>query len=248
MNKALAPEAAAAGFEKYGIGHILWLFAALAVITIMCASYKKSVEDDKKKLKICFAGAGILMQLGRGLLLLLRGEYGLSQLPLHLCNISVYLCFIYAFWPHKLLGQFLYAFSLPGWALALLFPGWRGYGLYDAVCVLSFLLHIVPIGFVLMQLLAGELKPDISLLPAVCALMLLMAISVYIIDISTGQNFMFLNFPPRGTPLELFAFLGRPGYLLGVLPMAGLIWCGMYGVFYRGKGLPRRFAPGFDEK
>ena len=102
------------------------------------------------------------------------------------------------------------------------------------------MLHIVPIGFVLMQLLAGELKPDISLLPAGCALMLLMAIPVYIIDISTGQNFMFLNFPPRGTPLELFAFLGRPGYLLGVLPMAGLIWCGIYGVFYRGKGLPRR--------
>ncbi len=229
MDKALVPAAAAVGFEKYSLGHVLWLFGALAAVTIMCASYKKATEKGRRGLKIGAAALGILMQLGRGAALLLRGEYGLSQLPLHLCSISVYLCLVYAFWPKRLLGQFLYAFSLPGWALALLFPGWRGYGLFDPVCVLSFLLHIVPAGFVLMQLFAGELRPEIGLLPGACALMLLLAIPIYIIDINTGQNFMFLNFAPRGTPLALFSFLGRPGYILGMLPMAGLIWAGMYG-------------------
>lgn len=233
MSKAYMPVAASAGFEKYGIGHILWLFTALTVIVIMCRAYKKAPEKVRRRLKICFAAGCVAMQLVRAVLIMLRGQYGLSQLPLHLCSISVYLCLIYAFWPGRLLGQFLYAFSLPGWTLALLFPGWHSYPLWDAVCILSFLLHIVPTGFVLMLVFAGELKPEISLLPKICALMLLLAIPIYIIDVSTGQNFMFLNFAPRGTPLALFASLGRPGYLLGMLPMAGLIWLGMYGTVIR---------------
>ena len=251
MNKAILPVGTVTGFEKYGMGHILWLLGALAALVILCKAYKCAAKESRRRLKICLAGLGLGIQLLRGGLLLLRGEYTMAQLPLHLCNISVYLCFVYAFWPGRLPGQFLYAFSLPGWVLALLFPGWSGYGLDDTVCVLSFLLHIVPTGFVLMQLFAGELKPDTRQLPQVCALMLLMAVPVYIIEVNTGQNFMFLNFPPRGTPLALFDFLGRPGYLLGVLPMAGLIWCGMYGPFLKGRkkecGLPRRFAPGNDK-
>lgn len=235
MNKAFAPAAAAAGFEKYSIGHILWLFGAVAALVIMCRSYKKATEKGRRRLKICFAALGILMQLGRGAILMLRKEYGLSQLPLHLCSISVYLCFVYALYPKRLPAQFLYAFSLPGWALALLFPGWRSYALWDAVCVLSFLLHIVPMGFVLMQLFAGELRPEIRWLPKACVLMLALAVPIYIIDIKTGENFMFLNFPPRGTPLALFDFLGRPGYLLGVLPMAGVIWLGMYGAVLKNR-------------
>lgn len=39
---------------------------------------------------------------------------------------------------------------------------------------------------------------------------------------------MFLNWPPQGTPLELFAGLGRPGYLLAYLPLAALVWLPLY--------------------
>ena len=67
------------------------------------------------------------------------------------------------------------------------------------------------------------------MLPGVCLAMLALALPVYIIDRLWELNFMFLNYPPEDTPLELFAFLGRPGYLLGMLPIAALIWLGLYG-------------------
>jgi len=219
---------AAAGFKPYAAGHILWLFGAFLLWMGIYALCKNADERRYRRLKICLAGLSLLMQLARALILRLRGDYGLSQLPLHLCSISVYLCFVYALCPKRLAAQFLFAFSLPGWLLALLFPGWRGWALQDAVCILSFLLHILPAGFVLALLFSGELRPDIRQLPRCIGLMLAAALPVYIINKKTGQNFMFLSYPPEGTPLELFSFLGRPGYLLGMLPMAGLIWLGLY--------------------
>ena len=222
------------GFEKYAPGHILWLLGAVIGIALLCHVYGKSGSRGRKALTLCLAGGSLSIQLLRSALLMGRGLYGLSQLPLHLCSISVYLCFLYALHPKETLGQFLYAFSLPGWLLGLLFPGWGVYPLGDMLCILSFLVHILPAGFVIMKLCAGELRADIKLLPRVCALMLALAVPIYIMNISTGQNFMFLNYPPEGTPLSLFAFLGRPGYLLGVLPMAAVIWLMMYGCFGRG--------------
>ena len=58
--------------------------------------------------------------------------------------------------------------------------------------------------------------------------MLAIAIPVYVFDVLTNTNYLFLNWPSPGSPLELFAFLGRPGYLLGYIPLIAVVWLFLY--------------------
>ena len=58
--------------------------------------------------------------------------------------------------------------------------------------------------------------------------MLIIAVLVYIFNKLAGTNYMFLNWPSEGSPLEWFAFLGRPGYLVGYLPLLAIAWTPIY--------------------
>ena len=63
--------------------------------------------------------------------------------------------------------------------------------------------------------------------------MLLIAVTVYVFDRLMGTNYMFLNWPLPGSPLEWFAFLGRPGYLLGYIPLLAAAWTVIYAPFVK---------------
>ena len=131
----------------------------------------------------------------------------------------------------ELTGQFLYAFCMPGAVCALLFPDWSAYPAFHFMSVSSFALHILLVGYTLMLVAGGELRPDTRRAPACLGIMLLIAVPVYVFDRLMGTNYMFLNWPLPGSPLEWFAFLGRPGYLLGYIPLLTAAWAVIYAPF-----------------
>ena len=96
------------------------------------------------------------------------------------------------------------------------------------ISVFNFSIHALIACYVLMQLAAGDIRREAKLLPACLGLMLLIAAPVYAFNLASGTNFMFLNYPAPNSPLELFSFLGRPGYILGYLPMIGAVWAAIY--------------------
>ena len=99
----------------------------------------------------------------------------------------------------------------------------------------GFALHGLLVAYALMQVLGGDLQPETNALPGCLGLMLLLALPVYGFDRLEGTNYMFLNWPPATTPLMWFAPLGRPGYLLGYLPLIAIVWAVLYGPFWHGR-------------
>ena len=168
------------------------------------------------------------MELLRAALLLAAGEYNLGRLPLHLCAMAVYICALHAWRVGALTGQFLYAFCMPGAVFALIFPDWGYYPALHFMSASSFVIHGLIVTYVVMQVAARDIVPDVKKCPQCLGLMLALALPVYIFDRITGTNYMFLNWPSPGSPLEWFAFLGSPGFVLGYLPILAAVWAVMY--------------------
>ena len=217
----------------FSFGHILWLLAALTAWLMLCRSYKRCAPACRARKRCAVAGAALAMELLRSLLLMLAGEYGIGRLPLHLCALAIYISFLHALRGGELTEQFLYAFCMPGAVCALLFPDWSVYPAFHFMSVSSFALHILLVGYTLMLVAGGELRPDTRRAPACLGVMLLIAVPVYIFDRLMGTNYMFLNWPSPGSPLEWLAVLGRAGYLLGYLPLLVAVWAVIYAPFIK---------------
>lgn len=220
--------AADVGFGRFTAGHFLWLGIGAVITAALCIIYKKAGKRLRRIIRLTLGGSAVGTELSRAALLSAAGRYGLGTLPLHLCVMAAYLCALHALRGGRLRGQFLYAFCMPGAAAALLFPDWAYYPAWHFMTLCSFLLHIIIVAYVLMQVLGGDIVPDFRAAPACLGIMLLIAAPVYIFDRLTCTNYMFLNYPPPGSPLEWFGALGSPGYALGYLPILAAVWTVMY--------------------
>lgn len=212
----------------FSLCHLLWLVFGGMFVFILSCIYKKSDSQPRRKLRRVVAFAALGLELFRGLVLMAAGQYGVDTLPLHLCVMAVYLCAFHALRGGDMPGQFLYAFCMPGALSALIFPDWTYYPALHFVTVSSFLLHILIMAYVLMQVAGKDIVPCIRKALRCLGLMFLLALPVYVFDRLTDTNYMFLNWPSPGSPLEWFAFLGRPGYVLGFLPIIAAAWAVMY--------------------
>jgi len=231
------------GFRLFGAAHLLWLLFALSAVAALGAGYQKAGKRGRAALRRGTALAALALALTRAGVIAAQGRYDVTRLPLHLCGMAVYLDVLHALRPGKLLGQFLYAFCMPGAVAALLFPDWVGFAPLGFVSLSAFTLHILIVGYTAMQVCGGDIRPQPRLAPRCLGLMLLLAAAVYVFDRLTGTNYMFLNWPSPGSPLEWFAPLGRPGYLLGYVPLLAAVWTPLYlPALLRGRQRERRQA------
>lgn len=224
-----------AGFGLFSPWHFLWLLLCASASALLCLLYRRGDGRRRRVLALSTAAAAAGAELLRTLALAAAGLYGVGWLPLHLCTLAAWLTLLHALRGGRLLGQFLYAFCMPGALAALLLPDWARYPPLHFMTACAFLFHTAVAAYVLMLLFGGALRPEPPALPACLGLMLTLALPVGLFDRLTGTNYMFLNWPPEGTPLAWFAFLGRPGYLLGYLPLAAAVWAPLYLPFTRGK-------------
>ena len=216
------------GFGLFGPGHFAWLLVSALSCFALCRGYRRADAAGRRRLRLGVAFSALALELLRALLLAAAGQYGIARLPLHLCGLAVDIGAFHALRRGERTGQFLYAFCMPGAAFALLFPDWSYYPLWHFTTVSGFVLHILLVGYTLMQVGGGDIRPSIRCAPRCLATMLLIALPVFVFDRLTGTNYMFLNWPSPGSPLEWFAFLGDPGYLLGYLPLLAAVWAMLY--------------------
>lgn len=212
----------------FSAGHFLFLAAGAVFVFFLCRIYKRRGTIGRRRIRLITAGAALFLELLRAGLLAAAGEYDVYRLPLHLCGMAVYISAFHALTQNRLTGQFLYAFCMPGAIFALIFPDWSYYPLFHFMTFTGFALHVLLVAYTLMLVTSGELVPQTGKLPACLAVMLVLAAGVYVFDRATGTNYMFLNWPSEGSPLEWFSSLGRPGYILGYFPILAVVWTIMY--------------------
>ena len=192
------------GFQAYGLTHILWLLAGLLLCVAACVFYRR-LSAQKRKVMLTALGAYIFAQeMVKNLVLILLGEFSWGYLPFHLCGVNFLMIAFDTIKQTKTVRCFLYYFSIPGAALALLFPNWTDMPLWNFFHIHSFTIHILLVLYPLLLVTTGQVSTDLkSALKGVC-LLVAMAIPVYGLNLLWDTNFMFLMEPDSGNPLELF--------------------------------------------
>ncbi len=110
----------------------------------------------------------------------------------------------------------LYTLGLPGTVLALVFPNWAFYPLMHFITIEGFLFHIEIVIYVSAMLYSHKIVPQSGKIWQVIAFLALTVAPVYFFDKHFHTNYMFVNWPSEGSPLELLAdWWGNPGYLAG---------------------------------
>lgn len=214
------------GFPLFGRLHLLWL--SLCLLTLFCNYfvYRRSKETGRKRWRKVVAWLLVADELYKTVILLCGGRYNVDYLPFHLCSINIFAIAIHAYKPSKTLDNFLYTVCIPGALAALLFPSWTSLPITSGMHQHSFTVHILLVLYPAVLAICGDIKPDLKSLPKSLALLIMMAIPIYFINLGLNTNFMFLMYAEPGNPLYLFDqlwgnhLLGFPVIITGVLLIA----------------------------
>lgn len=234
-----------AGFSHYGFGHLLWLALWAGLCVFFACRYRKwSVKAQRG----CRVAVALLLLLDEGFKYAVTVPFGKFQpdfLPLHLCSINIFVILADAFTREttrckNALREILFAICMPGAFFALLFPGWAYLPIKNALCIHSFLAHILLFLYPFLLLLGG-FTPKLSRFLKALPFCLPVVGAVYFMNLRLDTNFMFLRYAGEGNPLSLFEhFLGTPGYLLGLPVLCAATWALLYGGVWLHRGLRKR--------
>lgn len=216
-------------FRGFTLPHAaLLLLTAVLVVWAACAVPRREPERRRRILLICtWAIPGIYLL--RFIIFALLEAYVEPQMPLadrlpfHLCPLNAIIMPIAILSGNRTLLNYLYAFSLPAAAAAMLTPAMSYYGRYawfSWQVLFFFFEHGMMVAVAVLAIRCKLFRPDIRALPWAAALFLGYCAVIYPVNLLTGQNYLFLHYPDEGTVMAFFAqYLGNPGYLL---PLAGL--------------------------
>ncbi len=225
------------GFAHFDGYHCLW-FALLAVCAVVISiQYQKSSPAGRQKWRRGMAIAILLDEVWKMFWLAVGGNYTLEFLPLHLCSINIFIIAWHAWRPNKTLDNYLYGVCIPGAVAAMLFPTWSVLPALNFMHLHSFTIHMMLIIYPIMQVVGGDIRPEVRQLPKCVLFTALMAVPVYLFNLVFDTNFMFLMYAEEGNPLLIFENLFG-SHLIGIPVLGGLFLAVMYGILY----LCRRLA------
>lgn len=211
------------GFSLFGLGHILWLAVIVVTSVLYLKRYAKAAKQKKRRMEYVISFSLVGWIVVRIVYIAVIKEDFLYELPLHMCSIAGMLCAVHCIFGWKWLGQVLYAVCLPGTILALLFPNWSFYPVIHMITVESFWFHAGIIMYVTGLLYTHKIVPDLRKMWQVVLFLAAVVTPVYFFDRRYEVNYMFVNKPSPGSPLEWLAeWLGNPGYLIGYAVLVGL--------------------------
>ncbi|MCM1282421.1 MAG: YwaF family protein [Muribaculaceae bacterium] len=204
------------GFAVAGKEHILWLFFLAGISLLLMRLYAGLPERGRCIWEYIVAFSMVFWVLIRIVYIAVIGKSFLPELPLHLCSIAGILCAVHCVARWDWLGNVLYSIGLPGTVLALLFPNWGKYPAIHFITIEGFLFHAGILLYVVSQLYSRGIVPKPGKLWQVVLFLAAVAAPVYCFDRCFHVNYMFVNWPSPGSPLELLEeCLGNPGYLAG---------------------------------
>ena len=192
------------GFQTFGLTHMIWLLAGALLCVAACIFYHKLSADKQKRMLTILGTYIFLQEMVKNLVLVFLGEFSWGYLPFHLCGINILLIFFDVIKQTKVVRSFLYYFSIPGAALALLFPNWTNMPVWNFLHIHSFTIHILLVMYPLLLVTNNQAQTDLKSALRGTALLVAMAIPVYGLNLLWDTNFMFLMRPASGNPLEMF--------------------------------------------
>ena len=173
--------------------------------------------------------AGELIQ---DVLLISEGGNLIGFLPLHLCNLGLFLNLAASFTKGKaqsFFAEISLVLIMPGSACALLFPDWTYRPFWSYLPLLCFFTHTLTVFIPLAFLVRGRIKVSFRHFWYPYVFLLAVVPPVWLLDVRAGQNYMFLMYPPQDSPLEwIYSLTGADLYPAGLLLLLTVILAAEY--------------------
>ena len=220
------------GFAHFGPVHLACLALTLLCAVLGALYYRRLGQQGRKRFRYGIAAAMMVDEFFKDISLVILGLWTPEYLPLHLCNINLFVCAFYALRPSKALGNYLYTVCIPGALAACLFPSWTELPPWNFMFLHSTTCHIMLVMYPVAMVAGGDVKPSVKDLPRCLLILCGLAGLAGIVNLIIGgdANFFFLCYAEPGNPLYFFeqAFgshlIGFPVIIAGVLLVMQTPW------------------------
>jgi len=222
-------------FSHFCPEHIGMLIAIATMITAGLLIFRRSSD---KKAVIAVRILSIIVLLGetfQDILLVIEGGDIISFLPLHLCNLGIFVNLAASFSRGKVQAFFAeisLILIMPGSVGALLFPDWTYRPFWSVISMLCFLTHSLTAFIPLVFLIKQKAHVKFRHLWYSYLFLLVAVPPIYLLDRYAGQNYMFLMYPTQDSPLSLiFGLTGEKFYLAGLASLLTVILVIEYAIY-----------------
>ena len=209
------------------------LFIAIAVISGLLL-IRRSSEKNALRTALILSVATLIGELTQDILLLNEGYDILNILPLHLCNIGIFVNLLASITPGKLRSFFAevsLVLILPGSFGALLFPDWTYRPFWSAISMLCFFTHTLIVFVPLLFFVRNIARVNFKHFWYPYLFLALVTPPVYFLDRKYGLNYFFLMYPSEDSPLRwIFNITGEKFYLAGLVLLVTLMLLVSYSV------------------
>ena len=216
------------GFSLFDGTHLFFLaLSALSVLLLYIFFHYQTISRKKLILNRIVILALILTAM-QDLILTVTHHMDIGMLPLHLCDLAVFCYLLHRISRLPVLGYAAVCVFLPGALSALLFPDWTMYPLLNYMNLHGFIYHTLIVAYPILLLTDKSIWPRLRNFPKTAAFLLSLAIPVYLFDRSFRCNYMFLLYPPKGSPLTFFSRFGADtfrtsGYTIAYMSAVALL-------------------------
>ena len=208
------------GYMRFSAEHIVTLLV-LGVLLVVAVRLLTASDAKRAASMKVLPWVMVGLEIFKDAFLIKTGHFGIGYLPLHLCSLGVFV-FIAASlaktdkW-RMVLSEIACVVIVPGTIAALLFPDWAHlYPVFNFMNLYGYLWHGMLLLYPVMMVKSGWTQLSGRHAHYVWFFMIGAAIPVYFFDRTTDCNYMFVNWPPKGTPLEMIAHITGDGlYLVG---------------------------------
>ena len=222
-------------FERFSPEHIGTLLVIAIAITIGLLLIRKGSDKSVQTLSRILPVLVLLGEIIQDILLIRDGGNLIEFLPLHLCNLGIFVNLAAAFSKGKIQSFFAeisVVLIMPGTAGALIFPDWTYRPFWSYLPLLCFFTHslllFIPLMFLVMK------KAQVSFRHFWYSYLFLLVVTppIYLLDKRTGVNYMFLLYPIESTPLEWINNLfGESYYIIGLGLLVTVILAIEYSIY-----------------
>ncbi len=231
-------------FSHFCPEHVGMLITIAAAVTAGLLFLRKSSEKNASSVLCLLSVLAFTGEVIQDILLVSEGGDILGFLPLHLCNLGLFVNLAASFTRGKIQSFFAeisIILIMPGAIGALLFPDWTYRPFWSYLPMLCFLTHSLLVFIPLAYLVRGSAKVSFRHFRYPYLFLAATVPPIYLLNIMTGQNYMFLSYPPAGSPLEwIYNFTGEGFYLAGLALLLTVILIIEYSAYTVARKAARR--------